>query len=224
MNVSWVEAWRLWFSGKPLAAGTDLWGLSFTWWGRIGKILEFMAAYGVIVEIAGPKRLRKYGESLRHLVPKSTIDKTFHSARGWAWANVKFLLSWPGSEAEDRALEESMSPDRIDNVNFFTAAILTAPIIIWLGLNEISWLGKGFEKVAVLVVAGLFFYPLCLFIVAPLLTYAFLGFLNIAGSTIDIIFFRSIATVLEYKELDEAVKIGSLVILAIGFQFDLLAT
>ena len=231
MNVSLLEAWRLWLSGEPLA-GMDLWGLSITWWGRIGKILEFVAAYGVIVEIAGPTRLRKYGESLRDLVPRRTIDATLQSTRAWAWANLRFLFSRPGSEKEKRALQESMSHSRIDNINYLTALILIIPIIIWL-VREILpllvierfslpviW---AVRVVGLVVIAG-FLYAIFLLVISPVLTYAFLGFVNMVGAAADTVFFRGMANVLEYKSLDSLVKVGSLLILAVGFQFDLLAS
>ena len=62
MSVSLFGAWHLWLSGKPLT-GLKLWGVNIIWWGRIGKILEFLAAYAVIVEIAGSVRLQRYGKS-----------------------------------------------------------------------------------------------------------------------------------------------------------------
>jgi hypothetical protein len=45
-NISRIDAWTLWFVGDlPLDA--KLWGMRVFWWGRLGKITEFVAAVTV---------------------------------------------------------------------------------------------------------------------------------------------------------------------------------
>ncbi|SMD16204.1 hypothetical protein [Lentzea albidocapillata] len=50
----------IWFSGKQ-TSGATLWGLSMVWWGRAGKLLQFMAGCVVILDLVGPDRLRAIG-------------------------------------------------------------------------------------------------------------------------------------------------------------------
>lgn len=50
----------MWFSGKQ-TSGATLWGLSMVWWGRVGKLLQFMAGCAVILDLVGPDRLRAIG-------------------------------------------------------------------------------------------------------------------------------------------------------------------
>ncbi|SDK26379.1 hypothetical protein SAMN04488074_1053 [Lentzea albidocapillata subsp. violacea] len=50
----------IWFSGKQ-TSGATLWGLSMVWWGRAGKLMQFMAGCVVILDLVGPDRLRAIG-------------------------------------------------------------------------------------------------------------------------------------------------------------------
>jgi hypothetical protein len=220
MSVSWFGAWHLWFSGKPLT-GLKLWGIDIIWWGRIGKILEFVAAYGVIVEIAGPERLRRYGESLRHLVPKSAIGNVFHSTRIWTRATIRFFFSWPGSAAEKRALEESHMSNSmflLHSLSSLVLAVTSALVVVHLR----HWKWEGFSTVVSFVEILIMLFGLWLFVITPALAYLFLGLIRLIGYTTDAVFFRSAASVLEYKKLDATIKVLALIVLAIGFQFDLL--
>ncbi|MGP4099051.1 hypothetical protein [Nonomuraea sp. KM90] len=62
-NVSYFEAWGMWFDGRS-TLGNDLLGLSMIWWGRFGKILSFVAGAAVIVDLLGPSRLSRYSDRL----------------------------------------------------------------------------------------------------------------------------------------------------------------
>jgi hypothetical protein len=221
MSVSLFGAWHLWWSGKSLT-GTTLWGLNIIWWGRIGKLLEFLAAYGVIVEIAGPERLRKYGESLTHLVPKDKIVRVFNSTRKWAWAMMRYAFSKSGSEKEKLALAETSTFGFVDTFNVFFSivpAVVSALIIVIVHHWKL-WVFPPFATFACVLVFG--YFAFWILIGGPALILLFLGVVNVLGAVADAVFFRGTAKILEYKELDTAVKVGALVILAIGFQFDLL--
>ena len=220
MSVSWFGAWHLWVSGKSLT-GLKLWGIDIIWWGRIGKILEFLAAYGVIVEIAGPKRLRRYGESLRHLVPGSTIIRVFNSTQLWARATVRFFFSRSVSEAHRRAREESYLSGPMFYLHVFSSlALAVVSTLVVAHLRHWEWEGffTAWTFAAVLIVL----FIACLFVIVPALTLLFLALALLIGYAADAVFFRGAANVLEYKELDTAIKILALIVLAIGFQFDLL--
>ncbi|MER6509422.1 hypothetical protein ABT158_21550 [Nonomuraea sp. NPDC001636] len=64
IDVSLYDAWQLWLSGKS-AAGTKLWGVPMIWWGRGGKIVSFIAAATVLLDVVGPERLKQYAERAR---------------------------------------------------------------------------------------------------------------------------------------------------------------
>jgi hypothetical protein len=51
----------IWFSGRQ-TSGSTLWGLSMVWCGRIGKLMQFVAGFVVVLDLIGPNRLRAIGE------------------------------------------------------------------------------------------------------------------------------------------------------------------
>jgi hypothetical protein len=63
-QVSWWQAWELWWSGTPLQ-GYVLWGLPILWWGRIGKLAQFAGGLVAIIDIVGLQRLTAWAEWLR---------------------------------------------------------------------------------------------------------------------------------------------------------------
>ncbi|MFI7232620.1 hypothetical protein ACIBO5_56370 [Nonomuraea angiospora] len=52
----------IWLSGSQ-TSGSTLWGLSMVWWGRAGKLLQFLAGCAVLLDLVGPERLRAAGAS-----------------------------------------------------------------------------------------------------------------------------------------------------------------
>jgi hypothetical protein len=63
-QVSWWQAWELWWSGKALS-GYALWGMPMLWWGRIGKLAQFTGGLVAIIDIIGPDRIQAWGQRLR---------------------------------------------------------------------------------------------------------------------------------------------------------------
>ncbi|MEV0194871.1 hypothetical protein [Nonomuraea sp. NPDC050691] len=60
-DVSLLDAWQLWLSGKS-TLGTTLCDIPMIWWGRAGKLLSFFAAATVLLDVLGPERLKQYAE------------------------------------------------------------------------------------------------------------------------------------------------------------------
>jgi hypothetical protein len=42
VTISYLEAWRVWFSGEEVDPQAQLWFMSVRWWGRAGKIMGFL--------------------------------------------------------------------------------------------------------------------------------------------------------------------------------------
>lgn len=63
MSVSLPEAWLHWLSGVDLN-GYILWGLQIRTWARIGKLLQFLAGLVVVLDLVGPKRLRSFARRI----------------------------------------------------------------------------------------------------------------------------------------------------------------
>jgi hypothetical protein len=63
MGVSYWDAWRLWYSGH-LDPHAHLWILSIFWWGRAGRITEFVAGLFVVGEIVGYRNIHAFATRL----------------------------------------------------------------------------------------------------------------------------------------------------------------
>jgi len=96
-DVSYWEAWSLWFNGQP-TENLRMWGQPMLVWGRVGKSLQVIGALTVIIDIIGPVRIQRFGESLsaqdtrvRHGLDNLRELRT--RARGWPYvaAGVIFL-------------------------------------------------------------------------------------------------------------------------------------
>lgn len=59
-----VTAWRAWWSGASVG-DYPLWGFDVTFWGRLGKGLQFLAGLVVILDLLSPNRLRARGATAR---------------------------------------------------------------------------------------------------------------------------------------------------------------
>lgn len=57
------DAWTLWLGGGDLRT-QELWGLSVAWWGRIGKVIQFIAVVLGAIEIAGAARISQFFATL----------------------------------------------------------------------------------------------------------------------------------------------------------------
>ena len=72
-EISYIDAWGLWFSGKNVADQMLL-GIQILWWGRLGKIVGLLSALSIIAEIIGPQKLRKFGKSLHGIFSLRDVD------------------------------------------------------------------------------------------------------------------------------------------------------
>ncbi|WP_214317563.1 hypothetical protein [Nonomuraea sediminis] len=55
-DISLIDAWGLWLDGKS-TLGYSLFGIPMVWIGRAGKIVSFLSALAVVLEIVGVERL-----------------------------------------------------------------------------------------------------------------------------------------------------------------------
>jgi hypothetical protein len=81
-DLELIDAWRMWIAGQPVDTGT-LWGWPILYWGRAGKIAAFLGGLTVILDLAGPDRLREAGVHLRRLVWRKRGDPPVRRATDW---------------------------------------------------------------------------------------------------------------------------------------------
>ena len=191
-EVSYIDVWRIWFAGKETSTYV-LWGIELLWWGRVGKIVQLIAALTVIAEIIGPDKLRSFGESLH---PKTT-----------------------------RTLSA-----RFDRATTFYGRVADFPLGNWLLLLITMMLTAGmFQILNAMIGLPNSKWLLIPFFILSLVMGVTVGFLFILivmsiGLIIDVCIIRPIVKLLETTYLDKVIKVFSIIVLLVGFHFDLLAS
>lgn len=88
-----LRLWDRWLSGEKVD-DARLWGWPMLAWGRTGKLLQFAAGLTVLLDLAGPDRLRDFGTWLRRQTWRRLADKLEQPVMtGMGW----FLLVYVGS-------------------------------------------------------------------------------------------------------------------------------
>ncbi len=213
------EAWRHWRSGT-LASDSTLWHVRIFWWGRIGAILQFIGGVLVVAEIVGTDRLRDFGRSLHGVLGVAAVRKLFGETVAWYGATYRaaryiFVDSWA---ERDRPKEKTLFAPVLWNwffaVDLLISLLLAALLILTLrviptALAEVYFLG---------------FWGFLAFTIGPALTFVAVVTLLAVGMAIDMAFIEPFAWLLEHPYLEKIIKTASLLLLLVGFHFDLLAS
>jgi hypothetical protein len=208
-----LDAWSVWIAGSKTEA-LPLWGSTVIWWGRAGKAAEFAAGLAIIAEIIGTERLRSYGRSLHGLELQAVARKVVSTAWGLARDVVNADPEMRDSTRPRRAMRDIAA----DNPAMATLYVL---ICLALGLTlSFSEGGSLWRRTLYFIVGVIFLWST----VAPMILIAFIVALASLGSLFDALVLRPTAWILEQEQLAQMVKIGSLLLLAAGFHFDLLAS
>lgn len=87
-SLGYLEAWARWFDGRPIG-NYYLFGLPVFWWARIGKLMEFAAAFTAVLDIVGPERIQAEAGKLGAYGWNEAIER-FRKER----ARVSRLRKW----------------------------------------------------------------------------------------------------------------------------------
>src|SRR5438067_2493779 len=90
-NISLWQAWALWLSGDS-PHEMYLWGMKILWWGRIGKVVAFVASLTILADIIGPERLRVFGNRLHTKFTLSTAKTMVVATFKWYWGFMKAFV------------------------------------------------------------------------------------------------------------------------------------
>lgn len=206
-EVTIFQAWQLWFEG-PIPPTTVVLGLALFKWVRIGKMLQFLGVFMVVVEIIGVERIRNIGVSLKNILPV----KNLHMLNFSAW---QFC-----SDIYKHMVLPSMSQRRIDanerlkksNLFIYTSLItlLSCIVCLFYLLDKFSFVqsvkGTGIIAFVIPVAIGTSIY-----LVASLL-------LCVAKTA------ESLALFLSNRFIDRWIKLLILPFMVVGFLFDLLGS
>jgi hypothetical protein len=211
MQTSLAQAWGLWLSGQP-AAHLELWGLSILWWGRLGKIAEAVAGLAILADIVGPDGLRQFGRLLHGRFTLATAGHHMRNAMMWLWWWWKYMRA-KESSPEEREAEQHMKEFGVAQV--LLGAIAVAVITAVMAENWGDWKTLGIHAAGALFLMGLL-GPFCVALL--IIALAMLGLL------LDLAIIEPVARVFDRDAPDRLIKIGSLLLLVLGFHFDLLAS
>jgi hypothetical protein len=94
--------WTAWSSGHPTTTITFC-GLPMLWWGRVGKLLQFVAGLTVVFDLFGPERLRAVGAhagdrlaALRAEVKERRAANRLIRLEQWLSDNIVTVAEVPG--------------------------------------------------------------------------------------------------------------------------------
>ena len=211
--LTFRETWSNWLE-QELDGHQLLWGVEILWWGRIGAVLQLIAAATIVAEIVGTERLRRLGAAMeRHrivVLPKHL----FKGALEWRRSG------WMVPEASATSTENgdaTVWARRVEVLNWvvsvffalgFSAALVASPE---MGL-----------------VPAIIFFPLLvgafLFTGGPFTVMVLAFLFYVFGSLPNWLVIRPLAWLLAQKNLQAIVKLGSLLLLLGGFGLEMLAS
>jgi hypothetical protein len=208
---SLFAAWQQWLQGHAVITGAFL-NISFLWWGRIGKILEFFAGLTIVAEIAGPARIRKAGASLRQLT-------SFHLGSLLARSTLRwFRLTWRYYHADEKLLPQDER--ELDDSLISIVAVLPSIAAAIIAARTVARLGAAWywSLLSGVIVGGVFAAT-----IVPIALVLLLLGISFSAVVVDVMVARPLAWVLDRDTADRWLKVLAAAMLIIGFHFDLLA-
>ena len=247
-SVTWTNAWDRWWDGQQVTQHL-LWGWPIFYWGRLGKIIQFLAACVVVAELLGADTLREFGRSLGGTIPAKKLLRSLLAApRLVAFLVVtavpaRLLGHFPcGTERKQRAREYLLpgglsEASRVTSVIFVISLTMAATIALLSVMAMISELGTdGHTRTLIEVgdttwarqitaaVTGIPVLSLLVFLTTATLLTVLANTVAFAGALLDGVFIHPLVWLTSRKDSVGAFKIAGLCLLVIGFFLDLLAS
>jgi hypothetical protein len=212
-EISVVEAWALWLTGH-LSPHATIWGVSLFWWGRLGKMMQFVGAFTIIADIIGPEKIRRFGTSLQGAITPNSLIQFLRDC--FEWYAVIFRHTLMKDYVDDSPITTAKARrSQLDILNYVICFLLTALIVFSIKLQYTGW--------AFLIESAIIFG--CLLVsISPLVTVFVILTLILLGLVINSGLIKPLAWILEHPSLDRFTKIVSLLFLLVGFHFELLAS
>lgn len=211
-----INLWLQWADGSTVS-NQLLWGYSVLFWGRLGKILQFLGACAVIVEVIGPERIRSYASSL----PVDRLARFASQELARAALYKKWLMYYRSQEhgtleKEFGVLMARSHIGRGFDVVFSFFLLISTWFSVWCFTPV--WL-------FILLVAPIFF----LIITTALPLLAILRSMTartawLVSFLLTQIILKPLAKLLDRPSLDRWFKALALLFVIVGFHFDLLAS
>lgn len=245
-QVSWWQAWELWWSGTALG-GYTLWGVPMLWWGRLGKLAQFTGGLVAIIDIVGPDRIQAWGQRLRERSRRGRVHRLVSVVkRSWEISSEVFgdlvdsftraAHSRPGSPNRGISVpRRTLSPEAV-RVRWVVRTVYVLLVVAgwaWMFLhgNERSPDGTGGQ-------VAWWWFPV-LFVGAAvavaIVPWILMLVLTAVSLVVDLVArFWSVAlyytvvwpplVVLRGPQPDRSLRVFGILLVVTGFSFDLLAT
>lgn len=167
------EALYFWWSGGSLS-GSSIHGVQILWVGRAGKVLQYIGALTILIDIIGPRKLVAIGISLRRIKLNALARREIDTSIKYVTDTFQLLFhSKNQMEAKRRSARES---------NYFIYDIITATA---LGISSAAMLSSdALRGVPLAVALTLFFYGIVSPFATALITILFGLASVIVGATI----------------------------------------
>lgn len=215
-EISIVQAWALWLTGH-LSPHLTLWGVSIFWWGRLGKMMQFVGAVTIIADIIGPEKIRRFGTALQSIITPTNLIQFLKNCFDWYTVVFRHTLmkDYVDESTTTTPEQEKLKHFRLDSLNYLVCFLLTILIVSLIQLPYTGW---------VFLVEFVLIFGCLLISVSPLVTVFSVLLLIFLGLMINSGLIKPLAWVLEHPSLDRFTKLISLLFLLIGFHFELLAS
>jgi hypothetical protein len=204
--IDFFEACRNWLDGHEMR-DQILWGHQMLWWGRFGKFLTLIAGVLLIVEIIGSERWNVIGEWIEKRISTDALYQSLKAALLWPRNLYRRLF------ADHKATVEK-TPAIWLSLFLSLAAVTLVAKFLWTVDNGRTW----WELVGY-TVADSFLAIAIATVLSGALVALFYGVLW--GWAWQV---KTVAWILENKDLETWAKLGTLVVGTIGVLLDILAS
>lgn len=219
-NLTQFQAWQLWSQNADIANSTLLWGLSVRNWGRIGKCMQALAAFAVLLDIIGAPAVRRFGDWLKNLTTINTAKNMLR--KGWQKFADIFVLRESEVMSAERFFEKYVLP-----AVFITAGLI-AIFIIYPMLTNGARPTFGMVIVLLIIGGGVFFICFFTLLVAAAIIRFIIPFLIFVFAlytiAIDFLLIEPTAWIIAHQKNEYLIKGLAFAVFFIGFYFDLLAS
>lgn len=211
-EISIFAAWKLWLAGH-LPSDVIIWGVSVFWWGRLGKIMQLIGAITIVADIIGPEKIRRFGASLHTAITRMNLIRFLEDCFEWYILIFRYTLM---KDYTDEATPKRTSRHtRLDVINYFVCFLVTILIVLLAKLHHTGW---------IVLIEAIIIFGCLLVSVSPLITVFAVILLIGFEFMINLVLIKPLAWALEHPSLDRFTKVMSLLLLLVGFHFELLAS
>jgi len=270
-EISYITAWSLWFDGK-LDNNFIIGPFSIIWWGRIGKVLQLLASFTLLIDIVGATKVYDFGKSIEKDISLSMIKEIIRkSIVGMYSTYLSLLPNSYESDIDSDSFIENMGKLAFINMLFLLCYIyyhysflmdiiaikpyyiregifLTIPVAILMQANlkkkyphfspylftattivlmfsnvrffdiniDIFIIFEAFEYIFTVM----FFVP----VVSAIVFIAITLFFSVLSTSLATLVLKPLALSMQKVKDEKTIRKLSLVLILIGFQFDLLSS